>query len=290
MEVNPVHNLKYLQHKGTQMPSKLNIKDKSETGKLIKIAPFRKEIKKTEPHKHNSYFEIIYLSKGSGTHSIDYNRYKVQPPIIFFVRKEQVHHWDLKSVPDGYVLILKKGFIEKSLDSELKALLAKVSSLSSLQVKDTGTINQLFQLLTKENDTASENSFPIVEGLLKALLAKILEVATPLFSKVKVKADLFQSFRELITQNTEIKNNVAYYAGLLSTTPQNLNAVCRKAVSQSASEILAEHIISEAKRLLIYTDNTISEISFVLDFHDPSHFVKYFKRFTGHTPQAFRSL
>jgi AraC family transcriptional activator of pobA len=272
------------------MPSKLNIKDKSESGKLIKIAPFRKEIKKTEPHKHNSYFEIIYLSKGSGTHSIDYNKYKVQPPIIFFVRKEQVHHWDLKSVPEGYVLILKKGFIDKSLDSELKALLTKVSGLSSLQIKDTGTINQLFQLLTKENDIASENSFPIVEGLLKALLAKILEVATPLFSKVKVKADLFQSFRELLSQSTEIKNNVALYAGLLNTTPQNLNTACRKAVNQSASEVLAEHIISEAKRLLIYTGSSVSEISFTLEFTDPSHFVKYFKRCTGHTPQAFRNL
>lgn len=272
------------------MSSKLNIKDKSEIDKLIKIAPFRKEIKKTEPHKHNSYFEIIYLSKGSGTHAIDYNKYKVQPPIIFFVRKEQVHHWDLLTVPEGYVLILKKGFIDKSLDSELKALLIEVSSLSSLQVKDTATINLLFQLLTIENDSAGENNFSIVEGLLKALLAKILEVAKPLISKVKVNTDLFQSFRELLSKSTEIKNNVAHYAGLLNTTPQNLNTACRKASNQSAAVVLAEHIISEAKRLLIYTGNTVSEISFSLEFNDPSHFVKYFKRFTGHTPQAFRSL
>lgn len=272
------------------MPSKLNIKDKSETGKLIKITPFRKDIRKTEPHKHNNYFEIIYLSKGSGTHSIDYNKYHVQPPVIFFVRKEQVHHWDLLTVPEGYVIILKKAFIEKSLDSELKTLLTKVSSLSSLQVKDNETINQIFAILTKENDTVNENSFPIVEGLLKALLAKVLEVAKPLISKVKIKADLFQSFRELLSQNTEIKNNVTHYAGLLNTTPQNLNSACRKTVNQSAAEVLAEHIISEAKRLLIYTDNTVSEISFTLEFNDPSHFVKYFKRYTGLTPQVFRSL
>lgn len=271
------------------MTFQINIKDKSETDKLIKITLFKKEIRKTEPHKHNNYFEIIYLSKGSGTHAIDYTKYKVQPPVIFFVRKEQVHYWDLRTVPEGYVLILKKGFIDKSLDVELKALLTKVSSFSSLQVKDTSTINQLFQLLTKENDTTNENRFPVVEGLLKTLLAKILEVAKPLINNVKVKADIFQSFMELLSQNKEIKNNVAYYAGLLNTTPQNLNAVCRKAVNQSTAEVLAEHIISEAKRLLIYTDNTVSEISFALDFNDPSHFVKYFKRYTGYTPQTFRS-
>lgn len=271
------------------MPSKLNIKDKSETGKLIKIAVFRKDIRKTEPHKHNNYFEIIYLSKGSGTHTIDYNSYKVQPPVIFFVRKEQVHHWELLTTPEGFVLILKKAFIDKSLDNELKSLLTKVSSLSSLQVKDTDTINIIFQLLTKEGNNISENNFHVVEGLLKALLAKMLEVAKPHLAKTKTNSDLFLSFRELLSQTSDIKNNVAHYAALLNTTPQNLNTACRKSTNQSASDILSEHIISEAKRQLIYTNNTVAEISFSLSFNDPSHFVKYFKRYTGFTPQSFRS-
>lgn len=272
------------------MAIQLKVNDKIEKDRLIRIAPFRSDIRKTEPHKHNRYFEIIYLSKGSGTHFIDYNNYKVRPPVIFFVRKEQVHHWDLKSVPEGFVLILKKGFIDKSLDGELKALLSKVSSLSSLQVKESNTIHQLFHLLTKENDTINENNFPVVEGLLKALLAKFLEVAKPYNSRSKIKTTVFQSFRELIIQGNEIKNSVSHYADLLNVSPQNLNIACRKAVNQSATEVLADHIINEAKRLLIYTDNTVSEISFGLDFNDPSHFVKYFKRFTGYTPQVFRSL
>jgi len=268
----------------------LDIKDKSETGKLIKIAAFRKDIRKTEPHKHNNYFEIIYLSKGSGTHTIDYNSFKVQPPVIFFVRKEQVHHWELLTTPEGFVLILKKAFIDKSLDNELKSLLTKISSLSSLQVRDTDTLNTIFQLLTKEGSNISESNFHVVEGLLKALLAKMLEVAKPFMAKTKKSSDLFQSFRELLSKAAEIKNNVAHYAALLNTTPQNLNTACRKSANQSASEILAEHIINEAKRQLIYTDNTIAEISYSLSFSDPSHFVKYFKRFAGTTPQAFRSL
>ncbi|MFX9038736.1 AraC family ligand binding domain-containing protein, partial [Acinetobacter baumannii] len=94
---------------------------------LIKIAAFRKDIRKTEPHKHNSYFEIIYLSKGSGTHTIDNSSYKVQPPVIFLVRKEQIHHWELLTTPEGYVIILKKAFIDKSLDSKLKSLLIEIT-------------------------------------------------------------------------------------------------------------------------------------------------------------------
>ena len=272
------------------MPSKVEIKDKIDRDKFIKAAPFKKGIGKTEPHKHNNYFEIIYLSKGSGSHSIDHRKYVVKPPVIFFVRKEQVHHWELLSEPEGYVVILKKPFIDKGLDNELKLLLTEVSNLTSLHVKDNETIDQLFALLTKENGRINENNFTIIEGLLKALLAKVLEVAKPLTGKIKIKSNLFQSFRELLGQDSVVKNDVAYYAGLLNTTPQNLNATCRKAVAQPAALVLSEFIIGEAKRLLLYTDNTISEISFPLDFKDPSHFVKYFKRYTTHTPQAFRHL
>ncbi len=268
----------------TNLTSTINIKDKSETDNFIKVSPFRKEIRKTEPHKHSNYFEIIYLSKGKGTHSIDQNEFQIQPPVIFFIRKEQVHHWNIVRSPKGYVVILKKDFAEKSYDSELKNLLSKLSGLIKLQLKEPTTIEQIFELLIKENN------FTVVEGLLKALFAKILETSKPISNKTKITNNLFQSFKDLLSKTDELKNSVANYAGLLNTTPQNLNAICRKSVNQSATEILAEYIISEAKRLLIYTNNTVSEISFSLGFADASHFVKYFKRYTRQTPQAFRSL
>ncbi len=73
------------------MTSQLLIKDKIETEKVIKVAPFKKHIRKTIPHKHNSYFEIIYLSKGSGYHYIDLDKYLIKPPVMYFIRQEQVH-------------------------------------------------------------------------------------------------------------------------------------------------------------------------------------------------------
>jgi Sel1 repeat-containing protein len=68
------------------MASQLLIKDKIKREKMIKVAPFKKEIKKTNPHKHNNYFEIIYLSHGSGYHNIDMHKYAITPPVMFFVR------------------------------------------------------------------------------------------------------------------------------------------------------------------------------------------------------------
>jgi AraC-like DNA-binding protein len=204
------------------------------------------------------------------------------------VKQEQTHHFDLEGEPDGFVAIIKKTFVQKSLDNELKLLLMKFSGLHCVSVNDNQTIHQLFQLLAKEYLVNSEQSFHIIEGLLKALLAKILEIAKPVIRSSELKSDLYQAFLELLQAGTVVKNSVQFYAEQLNTSPQNLNAACRKAVDQSSAEVLAEFITSEAKRLLLYTNNTVSQIATTLDFIDASHFVKYFKRITGKTPQSFR--
>lgn len=270
------------------MNHSINVKDKISSSRIIKIAPFKKDVRVTKPHKHNNYFEIIYLSKGTGFHSIDSQRYKIVPPIVFFVRKEQIHYWELDAEPEGYVVIIKKKFVETSLDKEIKTLLYRLSKTEMMNLEDTGTIMCLFELLAKESLLENTSSNPIVEGLLKALLAKFLVEGTPFLGNSVPEADLYNSFRELLSQEDSLKNNVAHYAEKLNTSPQNLNTICRRAANLSAADVLSEFIISEAKRLLIYTDNTISEIAFQLNFNDASHFVKYFKRFTSCTPGTFR--
>lgn len=265
------------------MRKSIAIKNKIEITELIKVAPFRKNVRTTKPHTHNNYFEIIYLSKGSGTHGIDYNIYPIKPPTIFLVRKEQVHHWDITSEPEGYVLLLRRAFLEKTLDNELKKLFSSLSTLNYLQLKEVDSIETLFRLLVDEQD------FTVVEGLLKALLAKINKVIPPLAIPDKQQENLSVQFKDLLNQPEDLINSVAYYAEKLNTTPQNLNAYCRKDYKKSASMLISEYMISEAKRLLIYTDNNITQIAYNLKFNDTSHFVKYFKRYVGTTPQAFRN-
>jgi AraC family transcriptional activator of pobA len=270
------------------MANLLNIKDKIEPEKIIKIVPFKKDIRKTTAHKHNNYFEIIYLSQGSGTHYIDSTQFEITPPVMYFIRKEQVHFWELNTEPEGFVIIIKKPFIEKSLDDELKALFSRLGSQSCLLLQEHSTIQTIFELLCSESTQHDEGSLHIIEGLLKALLSKVLQIAAPAINEVELRSDLYQSFLALLQNSNVIKNSVQHYAKNLNTSPQNLNAACRKAVDQSATEVLEGFIINEAKRLLQYSSGTVSEIAYSLNFIDASHFVKYFKRVTGLTPQSFR--
>lgn len=269
------------------MKAELEIKDKTRQTEGLKIARFRKHIRKTSPHKHNSYFEIIYLTKGKGSHTIDTKEYEIKPPIIFTIRKEQVHFWDIKTEPEGFVLIIKKSFIDNCLDKDIKHLISELSAQTCLFPKDNAAID-IFKILLNEYQEKKKPNRPIIDGLLKALLAKLLESATPNISK-NGNSTIFQKFIDLLSKENELTNKVSHYARLLNTTPQNLNAICRKETEQPSAEILSEHIINEAKRLLLYTDITVSEIAHRLDFKDNSHFSKYFKSHVDQTPMGFRS-
>jgi len=270
------------------MNNSISIKNKIQDDKVLKVSAFKKDVRVTKPHKHNSYFEIIYLSKGSGFHYIDSQCYEVVPDSIFFVRKEQIHYWELTSEPEGYVVIIKKKLIDQCIDKEIKSLLYQLSKTAILQLKQSGSINKLFEILINESAMEGGSSNALIEGLLKALLAKILyEGEHPYTNSRTVEKGPYHNFRELLSQEKTLKNSVAYYAERLNTSPQNLNLACKKEISTSASNVIAEFIINEAKRLLIYTDNTVAEVAFILSFNDPSHFIKYFKRFTGITPQNY---
>jgi AraC-like DNA-binding protein len=273
------------------LDSQLDIKDRSEHSPFLKASPFRKNTRKTAPHRHNSYLELVFLSAGGGTHTIDQQVYEVRPPVLFFIRHEQVHHWDLGSEaePDGYVLILKKVFVDNSIDGELKRMLSRIDKLVCVYLEECSVIRQLFVLLASEQVMETGSSFLFAEAILKALFVKILQLAGPSIDRSFHQRDLYQTFTELLTQGRPQKDKVAHYAALLNTTPQNLNAVCRKAADLSAAGVLAAYIVDEAKRMLAYTDQTIAEVAFALSFKDPSHFVKYFKRHTTQTPQAFRA-
>ncbi|UXP32065.1 helix-turn-helix transcriptional regulator [Reichenbachiella agarivorans] len=265
----------------------IEIKDKTEQGQILKIAPFRKHIRKTEAHKHKNYFEIIYLSKGSGSHSIDHHSYPILGPTLFFMRRDQIHHWNIQSEPEGYVIIIKNDFVEASEDLELRQQLLALSKTSYLPVEDE-SIELHFRLLHLEFEKAGESQKTIFIHLLKALLEKAIELTDKHFPYTEKKSDLFQYFINLLETERPLTNQVAHYATLLHTSPQNLNQVCRKAAEQSTSALISEYIIGEAKRLLDYTSMSVAQVAYELDFKDPSHFSKYFKRQCLITPQEYR--
>lgn len=268
--------------------SGIQIKDKMDERSTFKVARFRKDIRTTAAHKHKNYLEIIYLKSATGIHQIDDQKFEIKPSTLFVIRKEQVHCWDLKSEPIGYVLILRNSLLVEGMDSEMRSLFKSVSAINCNYLQDAGAIEMLFELMITSIDSKDQNNSSYLNGLLKSVLARMAMVSSATEQPQSFNHHVFGRLNELVSSEFELYNNVNFFAKKLNCTPQNLNAICRRELNISASQFIAKRIISEAKRLLIYSNLSISEIGNQLHFKDSSHFSKFFKKHTDTTPKAFR--
>ncbi|MCK0156771.1 AraC family transcriptional regulator [Cellulophaga sp. F20128] len=249
----------------------------------VKIEVFDIRKRYTKPHRHNKYLEIVYFVQGTGFHHIDFKSFEIKPPVVFLIKKDEVHNWEIDIVPKGFVIIIKESFLEKTLDKFINSQLMKLQNVQKINIapKDK-SLGNLFKALCWEIKQESINK-EVVEGGIKAILAKLVNYASVSSIETTDNATLFL---ELLSK--KLKNNVAFYANELHTTSQNLNALCNRVFNKTASDVIAEHIIKEVKRQLLYTSRPISDIAYDLDFKDTSHFSKYFKRFVKQTPLQYK--
>lgn len=75
---------------------------------------------------------------------------------------------------------------------------------------------------------------------------------------------------------------------MLYITPNYLNGICKDMLGKSAGQVIRDRILLEAKRLLVNAEMNVEEIAAKLHFSDNSYFTKFFKKYTGLTPDAFR--
>ncbi|MBL3655475.1 helix-turn-helix domain-containing protein [Fulvivirga sediminis] len=95
-------------------------------------------------------------------------------------------------------------------------------------------------------------------------------------------------FIELIESHIHEHKQVSYYADRLHLSNYQLNHITKKMLNKTASEIINEHIILEAKKYLITTPMQVNEIAYLLGYQDPSYFIRFFKKHTHHSPEMFR--
>jgi AraC-like DNA-binding protein len=268
----------------------ITVKNKLESQQSFKISPFKEVIKRTTPHKHDAYFEIIYLSEGAGFHWIDTQKFQINPPVVYIL-SGQLHYWEMTAIPKGYVLLFKENFFEFFKPVDLLNLIRSLEGTTEINLSDTTGLDFIFSEMVREYKLPSDNSSELMQGYLQVALVKLLRNKNRDELPLAVATDsLYKRFQQFI-QNTHPVSNlkVNEVAASLNVSPQNLNAVLKKAVGKSASELISEQVLLEAKRYLLHTDKTVSEIAFSLSFADPSHFVKHFKKLAGETPQGFRT-
>lgn len=99
---------------------------------------------------------------------------------------------------------------------------------------------------------------------------------------------LVLGFKQLVYANYIHERTVSFYASMLNISPSHLYATVKNRTGHSPSHFIHLQLLNEAKRLLNYSDLSISEIAYRLNFSSPYSFSKFFKNQTNLSPAKYR--
>ena len=245
----------------------------------------------SKPHKHDFYL-ILYITKGGGVHSIDFTDYPVNPGSIFLMTPGQVHSWKLAKGTNGFILFFTRAFYQMQMSENNLMDFPFYHSLHAsplIKLKKDAVIDFIFSQLLSEYATSERPDARLLRTYLDLLLLT-LGRQTPDQNETKSHGSSYKlrKLEQLIEENFKTLKQPAEYGDLMNLSPTYLNNVCKSNLGKTLTQLIQERILLEAKRLFAYSDLTVNEVSGRLNFNDVSYFVRFFRKNSGFTPEAFR--
>jgi AraC-like DNA-binding protein len=245
-----------------------------------------------ELHRHDFFF-IIALQKGGGTHEIDFTTYHVFDNSVFFMRPGQVHQLQLKAYSTGYIIEFNTEFYHPK--DKLSTQRLRKASNKNYCKPEINRFEKLHAILTYifQEYTGMEEGFQdVIKANLDIFFIEFVRQSPnpngPSTNVNPYTQERLEEFLELLEMHITKYKQVSQYTGLMNLSPYQLNEITKSTMGKTASELINEHIILEAKRNLLATPNQIKDIADQLGYEDVSYFIRFFKKQTGYSPEAFR--
>jgi AraC-like DNA-binding protein len=247
------------------------------------------------PHRH-SFYQVLYVESGAGKHIMDFETYPVKGNMLYFITPGQVHTWLFESSIKGYLINFNESFFSSFLlNSRYLSDFPFFSGNSKYGVYHLTPdakkeVMLYFGILLKEH---GESNLQKNDVMRTTLLQLFLYISRRFVLQCKPNSNatnynILRNFEKLIEQNFLRLKLPKNYAELLFITPNHLNALCKQVAGKSAGEMIRDRVLLEAKRNLVNSNESISEIAYKLNFEDNSYFTKFFKKYVVVTPEEFR--
>jgi AraC-like DNA-binding protein len=248
-----------------------------------------------EPHALG-FFDVILVTRGTGWFWLDSHRHAVRPGAVFFTTPGRVRRWDTKHL-DGMCLFFEDFFIKEFLQDD--AFLHRLPyfhadpARAALSLTPSAARRVRARLAAMQRELAHYRRDSI--DLLRAQLHETLIVLARQYASAHRVAPqrpthrVVSRFMELVERDAARCHRIADYAAELAVTPGHLSVLCTQYAGQRAKRLLDNVLVSRARRMLLYTDESAARVAASLGFEDPSYFSRFFRRETGQTPKEFRN-
>ena len=261
---------------------------------LVKLEG-RRELPRAFLHRH-SYYHILWMCNAQGRHVLDFDSYEIKPYSVFFISPGQIHGWTSTLDASGYAINFSAEFFlqlfpraEEPADFPFFHI-ANTDPVLYLTPDQHAELFPLLLELEKEYKDVQRWRYDVVRSFLQILLIRLRRLHRPhgTESVLPRSYSLTRSFKVLIEDHYLESGSVQDYASLLFVTDRKLNEAVKATTGRTATQLIHDRVLMEAKRLLAQSELNVAEIAYQLNFDDFAYFCRFFKKNVQLTPSEFK--
>jgi AraC family transcriptional activator of pobA len=251
---------------------------------------------KINPHVHRTLHQLLFVMRGRGVSLAEGATIEYAPPALVVVPAGTVHGFDFEPGTHGFVVSMTDD-LPREMSRREPGVGALFANPTTLEFQDDAAaatdLTQSFKMLTHEFVRSTPGHALALEGLLEVILANVLRLSHTDAESTETSAGrhhrLVSRFRELIERAFRENWSLADYASQLNVSQSRLRSACISVTEQSPMQIVRARVLLEAKRQLLHTGRSVSEIAYAIGFDDPAYFTRFFSQRVGLSPRSFRS-
>ena len=242
-------------------------------------------------HGHKDYWEFTIMTNGQIDNCSNGKVRTYGANSVFIATTGDVHRLLASGVePVRYInIMVKESFLQNTVERLSPGLLDYLRSDDFSLTLSGNKISEIEQILLQVNYTNPEQYKENDKFICSAFL---LLVSAILFSRATTSLNIspYLVLLNQFAQNNELLTcNVNDLCKKLGYSRGQLNNLFKKHFGITPHEYLIEYKFNHARRLLVNTNMTISEIAFAIGYANPMQFYTTFKKLFGVTPNRYRS-
>ncbi len=247
-------------------------------------------------------FVIGVCTEGETTFTSNLKEYRLKKDSLFIIGPKHILQIQSDDRFKAHVIVITPDFLRRiNIDTKhMMPLFLQFASRPCMELthKECTSLRSFISMVEQELEgPETDFAVEIVGGLIAATIYKVGDILThyieehpelenPMHNRAE---EYFKQFTELLGEHYTRERSVGYYARQLCITPKYLTTLIKRISGKSVSEWIDSYVILEAKTLLKYSNMSVQEIAYYLNFPNQSFFGSYFKRNTGMSPSQYKA-
>lgn len=239
------------------------------------------------PHRHGALVQFLHIERGGGLARLDAQSHRFGPGTLLFVPQLCAHGFDFAPGTAGHVLTLPLATLQEALRG-IPAALARLTA--PLVAPAPPHLPAAFAALSRETAAPVAFSEAMITTQIRqiALFAARQAGAGPVPPGDDGRSGLAAQFLSLLEARFRSHKQTTHYAAALGRSASHLNRACTGALGRTASSLIRDRVMLEARRQLAFTGTGVAQIAYGLGYRDAAYFSRVFRRATGQSPSDFR--